>query len=191
MVKERSVVIVNGKVDIQCHLLTRFLCTIFQDSLTYGIKDMSFLISKDGLDPRMSAVKKSLKSLISSKLGGSTKLTIPFVLVHKDIEEESKFFPLCMQQLHQILKKSNRLRHHERFRYTLFLKDIGLEVNENIAFWEQYYSKPSKGGATSCKHTWAGSLKNHYKYSIRHVYGLEGGRINYSSHSCSYLQVSR
>lgn len=194
LVKDRLVVVQKGKVDIPCKFLIRFLCSIFSALLAHGIEELSSQSSDYEMalsDQRISTISKSLRNLFMSKYGGNCKLKIPVLITHRDIENESKFFPLCMQQLNQMLIKTNRLRHHARLRYTLFLKDIGLSVDENITLWEHFYSKPYKGSGTSCGHSWLGSGGNRYKYSVRHVYGLEGGRINYSSHSCHALQAMK
>ncbi|XP_064109077.1 LOW QUALITY PROTEIN: uncharacterized protein LOC135217266 [Macrobrachium nipponense] len=194
LVKDRLVIVQGGKVDIPCKFLIQFLCSVFSALLTHGIEELSSQSIDYEMalcDQRISQISQSLRNLFMSKYGGNCKLKIPIHITHRDIENESKFFPLCMQQLHQMLIKTNRLRHHARLRYTLFLKDIGLPVDENITMWEHYYSKPYKGSGTSCNHSWLGGGGNRYKYSVRHVYGLEGGRINYSSHSCHALQAMK
>lgn len=135
-------------------------------------------------DERLSQVMTRLQLLFKRTWLGNTRQP-PRSLKHQEIEAESKYFPLCMKNLFKKLHQTNRLRHPERFRFTLFLKDIGLPLEENIAFWEKYYSKCSVG---ACEHTW-GAHEKRYIYSIRHTYGLEGARYNRPSHSCSKLQV--
>ncbi|XP_068201586.1 uncharacterized protein [Palaemon carinicauda] len=193
LVRDRLVVVHGGQVDIPCHFLIQFLCSVFSAVLKHGIEELSsqrldYEMSLS--DQRIRAITQSLRHLFMSKCGGNHKLKIPYNITHKDVENESKFFPLCMQQLHKTLSRTNRLRHHARLRYTLFLKDIGLPVDENITFWEHFYSKSCKSSETGCNHSWLDNGGNRYKYSVRHVYGLEGGRINYTSHSCHALQVS-
>ncbi|CAB4064000.1 PRI2 [Lepeophtheirus salmonis] len=47
------------------------------------------------------------------------------------------------------------------------------------------YSKESK--SSGCNHSWQKDQRK-LLYSIRHSYGLEGNKINYSAHSCSSIQ---
>ncbi len=63
-----------------------------------------------------------------------------------------------------------------------------MPVHEALQFWRQEYQKPSTHGNT-CKHSW-GKDSHRYVYSIRHLYGLEGSRINYRGHCCQSIQVS-
>lgn len=189
MVKNRTVGISKGEAEIRCQDLLQLLCSVFQETLEFGIKQLSLYGGDLFEDKRLSSVKKNLCKVYRRIQSNGMTLQRQN-LTHRDIEIEAPFFPLCMQQLHSILLRNNRLRHHERFKYTLFLKDVGLPLAENIRFWEDFYSKPHCTSTSGCTHSWAGNDRNRYMYSIKHLYGLEGGRKNYASHSCSSLQVS-
>ncbi|KAK7466967.1 DNA primase subunit pri2 [Stygiomarasmius scandens] len=89
-------------------------------------------------------------------------------------------FPLCMRNLHQNLKKDHHLKHFERLTYGLFLKILGLSIDEAITFWRKSFT----GGPAETK------FDKEYKYNIRHSYGLEGRRANYPAKSCQQLLVS-
>lgn len=41
------------------------------------------------------------------------------------VDKESEYFPPCISNVHKILKKIHRLKHNDRFYYSLFLKSIG------------------------------------------------------------------
>lgn len=53
----------------------------------------------------------------------------------------------------------------------MFLKDAGLSVEDNIAFWQNEYSKPHEGSI--CCHNWK-QKESRYTYQIKHIYGLVG-----------------
>jgi len=74
-----------------------------------------------------------------------------------------------------------------QIQYTLFLKEVGMSVYDASVFWRSEYTQAS-GPGTCCQHDWARDEKR-YTYSIRHLYGLEGARVNYRGHSCQTLQV--
>ncbi|XP_045603399.1 uncharacterized protein [Procambarus clarkii] len=191
LVKERYVVVNGGQAKIRCQILLQLLCSVFKSTLDFGIKQLSLCGANDIVveDHRMNQVKKSLRRLFRKHQGSGCTVLSSSSLRHTDIENQVPYFPLCMQELHKILSSTGRLRHHARIRYTLFLKDIGLPVMENIAFWEDFYCKPKLGHGGGCCHSWEGSDKRRYTYGIRHLYGIEGSRRNYTSHSCTALQT--
>ncbi|KAH8700631.1 DNA primase large subunit [Talaromyces proteolyticus] len=97
------------------------------------------------------------------------------------IDPLSQHFPLCMRSLHMTLRKSNHLKHFGRLQYTLFLKGIGLNLDECILFWRQSF----KGYSDD-------EFNSKYKYNIRHTYGDVGGDSNrrgrgYPPYSCQKI----
>ncbi|KAF9567519.1 DNA primase, large subunit [Agrocybe pediades] len=87
-----------------------------------------------------------------------------------------KHFPLCMRTMHENLQKDNHLKHFARLEYGLFLKVLGLSIDEAIAFWRKSFSRITDD-----------KFNKEYRYNIRHSYGLEGKRANYAAKSCIQL----
>ncbi|KAK9322697.1 eukaryotic and archaeal DNA primase, large subunit-domain-containing protein [Lipomyces orientalis] len=85
-------------------------------------------------------------------------------------------FPLCMRTLHSALRRDSHLRYFGRQQYGLFLKGIGLSVEEALTFWRTSFS--------TCTDEKFGK---EYRYNIRHNYGLEGNRRNYKPRSCAQI----
>lgn len=50
-------------------------------------------------------------------------------------------FPLCMKEMHDHVRKEHHLRHTGRVQYTLFLKGIGLPLDDVIKFWRGELTK--------------------------------------------------
>lgn len=99
----------------------------------------------------------------------------------QNIDQLSQHFPLCMRSLHMSLRKNNHLKHYGRLQYTLFLKGIGLSLEECILFWRQSFK-----GFTDDE------FNSRYKYNIRHAYGDVGGDVNrrgrgYPPYSCQKI----
>ena len=62
-----------------------------------------------------------------------------FAVVRRQLSKKS--FPLCMQQLHQGLRAAHHLKHWGRMQYGLFLKAIGLSLDEAMKFWRTEFIK--------------------------------------------------
>ncbi|KAL8607230.1 hypothetical protein ACOMHN_009624 [Nucella lapillus] len=89
-------------------------------------------------------------------------------------------FPLCMQQLHGAMRANHHLRHGGRQQYGLFLKGIGLSLEEAIKFWRTEFSKIID----------ADQFDKKYLYNIRHNFGKEGKKTDYTPHSCMKIIIS-
>ncbi len=79
-----------------------------------------------------------------------------------------------MRQLHQHLKSAHHLRYHGRIQYNLFLKGIGVTLEGALKFWKREFTKAMDGD----------KWEKQYAYNIRHNYGKEGKRTNYTPLNC-------
>ncbi|KAJ7285907.1 eukaryotic and archaeal DNA primase, large subunit-domain-containing protein [Mycena rebaudengoi] len=77
------------------------------------------------------------------------------------------------------LRKDHRLNHFGRLQYGLFLKVLGLSVEEAIIFWRKSFDRINDD-----------TFNKMYKYNIRHSFGLEGKRANYPAKSCQQILTS-
>ncbi|KAI9571242.1 DNA primase, large subunit [Boletus coccyginus] len=87
-----------------------------------------------------------------------------------------KHFPMCMRNLQECLVRDRHLKHFGRLQYGLFLKVLGLSIDEAVTFWRRSFSNLTDD-----------KFNKEYKYNIRHSYGLEGKRANYPAKSCQQI----
>lgn len=91
-----------------------------------------------------------------------------------DTKEIINQFPLCGINLMQGLKINHHLKYTARQQFQLFLKGVGLSLEDSLNFWSKEFTQ-----SISIE-----KFNKEYKYNIRHSYGLEGGRINYKPWDC-------
>ena len=92
------------------------------------------------------------------------------------IDTLASSFPLCMRHLHDTLRRDAHLKHFGRLQYTLFLKGIGLSLDDALVFWRRSFHKVTDD-----------TFNKEYKYNVRHAYGEVGGRHAYAPHSCQRI----
>ncbi|XP_023651017.1 DNA primase large subunit [Paramormyrops kingsleyae] len=90
-------------------------------------------------------------------------------------------FPPCMRHLHEALRENHHLRHGGRMQYGLFLKGVGLTLDQALQFWRSEFIR---GKVDHDKFDKA------YSYSIRHMFGKEGKRTDYTPYSCVKVILS-
>ncbi|XP_014670597.1 PREDICTED: DNA primase large subunit-like [Priapulus caudatus] len=86
-------------------------------------------------------------------------------------------FPPCMQQLNRAVRTDHHLKYNGRLQYGLFLKGVGLSLDESMRFWRSEFTKLIE----------LEKFERQYAYSIRYNYGKEGRRKDYTPYSCMKL----
>ena len=104
----------------------------------------------------------------AEKEGSMTLSELPVALV--------KSAPLCMRGSYDVLKTQHHLKHHARLQFGLFLKGIGLKMEDALAFWRAEFAR---GGKT------ADEFEKKYSYNFKHQYGQVGAHKNYSPYGCA------
>lgn len=90
-------------------------------------------------------------------------------------------FPICMRGTYEHLKKDSHLKHAGRMHFGLFLKSIGMSMEDALKFWQKMFAKKTSHE----------KFAKNYAYNIRHNYGKEGNRKDdgkgYSAYSCAKI----
>ncbi|XP_015109444.1 DNA primase large subunit [Diachasma alloeum] len=86
-------------------------------------------------------------------------------------------YPLCMRTLHEALRVNHHLKNQGRVQYILFLKGIGVTMEDCTQFWRAEFTKkmePEK-------------FEKEYAYGVRFLYGKAGGNRNYTPMGCNKI----
>lgn len=180
LVKERELILNNGYIITYCSNWKKVLRSLFSN---YILSEISIMKKQAQhtikYDLRFHILNQKIQTYLFKEGIAHGNVTID------NIETETQKFPLCMQHLHSVLRSRHRLSHYARLYYSLFLKEIGMTLEDSIAFWRQEYSKPHTCTSV-CSHNWQSNEKK-FIYSIRHMYGLEGLRKNYKTPDCNLI----
>lgn len=172
LVARRSVLIIKGwayvaqaeRVILVVNAFKKALC----ESLEMTAKALPRLDEDDRLVPVLNSLSKQYMSKEYAPSGQKG------VVTHDQIPQLESHFPPCMQSLAVAIKRDSHLKHTARLQYGLFLKGIGLTLEEALIFWRKSFNRMSDDEFN----------KKGYAYNIRYNYGMEGKRTNYTPYSC-------
>lgn len=87
-------------------------------------------------------------------------------------------FPPCMRSTHEMLRLNHHLKHYGRLHYGLFLKGIGLNLEDALTFFRDEFIQnmtPDK-------------FAKGYVYNIQYNYGKVGKRVDLGAYKCVKIQ---
>jgi len=88
---------------------------------------------------------------------------------------EKNDFPMCMRSMQVALETTHHLKYRARLQYGLFLKGIGLSLEDAIRFFRGEFTRG---------HVDADKFDKEYAYGIRYNYGKEGKKVNWAPWNC-------
>ncbi|XP_062110777.1 probable DNA primase large subunit [Humulus lupulus] len=176
LVATRRVFIHKGHAYIAANQVVSLVATQFRSHLSKALiwtnrKWTSTIREQenDRLSPIVEALSTSYLGPDYSQPKGFSEISV------NDIEELAKSsFPLCMRHLFDKLREDHHLKHGGRMQLGLFLKGVGLKLDDALSFWKAEFSQ--KVGSER--------FDKEYAYGIRHNYGREGKRTDYTPYSC-------
>lgn len=172
MVHNRRCYIKDGFAYITTSDFVSIVATKLQKMIEIGLQHAIQLLSVVETDERLASV---IKGLHTSYTGKDYALKNANTVPIESLDNLSKkSFALCMRNCHDHLRQVHHLKHHGRQQYGLFLKGIGVTMDDSLKFWMNEFTKTMD----------VDKFNKEYRYNIRHSYGQEGSMTNYSSYSC-------
>ncbi|KAL1123979.1 hypothetical protein AAG570_001749 [Ranatra chinensis] len=173
LVRARKVFLKKGYAfitneDIVSVILTSYRMNLSR-SLTFASHKIHLLDEDDRIFMVLKGAGRTRRSVDYEIVPGAEGIDI------KNIDTLCEMsFPPCMQKIHHRLRTEHHLKHSARRQYALFLKGIGVAMEDTIAFWRQEFGKKMNPDKFDKEHG----------YLIRHTYGAAGKRFNYRPMDC-------
>ncbi|KAI9883555.1 MAG: hypothetical protein M1823_004676 [Watsoniomyces obsoletus] len=188
LVEGRRVLVKMGKAYVPTREQGSMVLSEFTGRLERALELTSRALPRLDEDDRLTPILNHLSqnfSTPSSIADLSTPLPGGLTINSSTIDSLSVHFPACMRNLHLTLRRTHHLKHYSRLQYSLFLKGIGLSLEECLIFWRSGF-----------KNITDDNFNKEYRYNIRHVYGDVGGDANrrgrgYSPFSCQKILTER
>ncbi|KAJ2503779.1 DNA primase subunit pri2 [Coemansia sp. RSA 2049] len=171
LVSRLQVVLQGGRAYVPQSEVVALLLHEFRQTLTRALAVCAKALPQMGEDERLVPVLQNLSNQTARSEYQSTG--VAGAVSADSVDALGGNFPLCMQHLHTQLLRDHHLRHGGRMQLGLFLKGIGLDMQEALVYWRRAFSAMTDD-----------QFQKGYAYNIRHNYGLEGKRANYSPYSC-------
>ncbi|KYN04187.1 PREDICTED: DNA primase large subunit-like [Cyphomyrmex costatus] len=172
LIKGRKVYLKAGMAYITHMDLSSVFVSYFKENLVAGLENAKILYDNISDDERLTKYLTGLPSAFSGMTRVVWSTTTTPIDKLNDLSKTS--YPLCMRTLHEALNTNSHLKNSGRMQYGLFLKGIGVTLEDALRFWRDAFSKKADGVVFEKK----------YAYSIRHYFGKEGKHTNYTPYGC-------
>ncbi len=151
---------------------------VFRDRLAEALNYATSKEAEIATDPRVARLLTRIRGWQSNGRYSAWKGKLEGKINLADIDMLAKrFYPPCAKILHNALKTNNHLKHDGRMQYGLFLKGMGLTLDDSVNFWRTEFTKKITTEV----------FQKRYLYNIRHNYGSEGKRADYTPWSCTKI----
>ncbi|NHJ48736.1 MAG: hypothetical protein FK733_13205 [Asgard group archaeon] len=180
LVSNRSALLKDGWVIALIEDFAMAMKTTFERLLKERIRETKEnvdRIAKSSIKEPLLILKEELSKIIYSVSSSTDRIQ----LGNYQLFSKENVFPQCMADLYSEVAQKGHINHDERFQLGLFLKQIGMTVDEQLFFW--YEKSVDNIGQTFDRFS-----SGPAGYQVRYIYGLEGGRTDYSAQKCETIQ---
>lgn len=176
LVANRKVLLVKGTAYVVKDQLASLVVQDFRAKLSKGLAELN--IKWRSLFPDNDEHIRPLVMTLPDRYLGADPSKID--LKHHDLTARNlpvmahRHFPLCMVNMVDWLQRDHHLRHGGRHQLNLALKGVGLPMEEALIFWRTMWRNPAE-------------FDKEHAYNVRHCYGKEGKRTDYTPHHCTTI----
>ena len=174
LLKGRRVLLHNGNAIVHSQKLIQIIGMHFRSELSRALSITAKTYQNFCNDERLAPLlSKWANGYLLSSMTVNSSGKVDMSRIDKIADTQ---FPLCMKYMHRHLRSTHHMKHTGRQQYNLFLKSIGVSLEDALNFW--------KGEFTKKPETDEKIFNSRYAYNIRHNYGKEGNRKDYSAYAC-------
>ncbi|KAJ2341905.1 DNA primase subunit pri2, partial [Coemansia sp. RSA 2618] len=177
LVKKSQVVVRSGRAYVPQGEVAALLVHEYRERLARSLAVCAKALPQMGEDERLVPVLQNLSNQSARSEYRSTANSGS--ITADSVDAYADHFPLCMQHLHAQLQRDHHLRHGGRMQLGLFLKGIGVSLQDSLVYWRRVFSAMTDD-----------QFQKGYAYNIRHNYGMEGRRADYAPYSCHRIIMS-
>ncbi|RUP43267.1 DNA primase large subunit, partial [Jimgerdemannia flammicorona] len=179
LIARRAVYLRRGKAYVPMSEQVSLVMEEFRNRLAKALEVTAKALPRMDEDQRLMPVLNNINKQYAGNEYNAEGKGIAGKVSAEDVDSLVQHFPLCMRHLHAQLREDRHLKHGGRMQYGLFLKGIGLTLEEALVFWRKAFSKQTED-----------QFAKNYVYNIRHNYGQEGKRTDYTPYSCVKIITS-
>lgn len=176
IISQRKAFLYKGWAIVSIETVRLAIKRVFEQKLKEQIEKSRNLFKKD---PSLEEIVKPLREEIVH-LAPTRRLSADLSSLGIDKGEKlfqrTDLFPPCILELISVLQSKGHLSHVENWQLGTFLKRAGMSIEEQYEFW--YHSSVDNVGLSFDE------FVSRIGYQIRHIYGKEGGGIDYQPPSC-------
>ncbi|RDA93507.1 hypothetical protein CP533_3964 [Ophiocordyceps camponoti-saundersi (nom. inval.)] len=183
LVEQRRVFVKAGKAFVPGKEVSSMIVAEFSTRLQRQLELTARALPRLDEDNRLTPILQHLSKNFTTPDSTYASSTAPegAEMTASNVDGLSHQFPACMSNLHRSLRRDAHLKHYGRLQYTLFLKGMGLNLDECLLFWRNSFHKINDD-----------TFNKEYRYNVRHAYGDVGGDGNrrgggYSPFSCQKI----
>lgn len=178
LVKSRKCFLKNGFAYVSTNEFTSVVANKHEQCIRAGLEAAHRILPEIETDERIFRLIKGLHTSYTGKdytVGSGDHVSI------ESLDQLSKkSFPICMRICHETLRIKHHLKHFARLQYGLFLKGIGVTLEDSLRFWQEEFTKMMDYE----------KFNKSYTYNIRYNYGKEGAMNNFQPYSCLKIIAS-
>lgn len=172
LVRQRRCLLKKGFAYVSSMDFSSIIGNHHQQFIEKGLMSQLKLLPEFENDERIVSI---IKGLHTSYIGKDYTINKDAEVPIESLDQLSlKSYPLCMKRTHDTLRSTHHLKHFGRIQYGLFLKGIGVTLEDSLRFWREEFSKTMEPD----------KFDKAYAYGVRYNYGKEGSRKNWTPHSC-------